>query len=166
MKTLPSQMLKFPMVTLHQLVSMLELNGVAVSTPSETRPHAVHAGLSVLQRHYQTDSVSRRAPMSSSHPRIWSLATNQTWVAMEATSQTHGHTSPTLVLSLMLATHTPQARLVSLALALENALALDHGPSTTALQAPQLLPEQLLLFRTKLNPTVLWRLHSTCMLIS
>jgi len=154
------------MVTLLQPVSTLEANGAAVSTPSETRPHAVHAGLSVLQKLFQTDSASRRAPTLSSHPRIWSLATNQTWVAMEDISATHGLTSPTLVLSLMLATHTPQARLVSLALALENALALAHGPSTTALQAQPLLPEPLLLFRTKLNPTVPWRLLSTCTLIS
>jgi len=66
----------------------------------------------------------------------------------------------------MLATHTPQARLVSLALALENALALVHGPNTTAHQEQLLLQEALQLFRMKSKATVLWRLHSTYMLTS
>jgi len=62
---------------------MLELISLVVFMKSETKHHAVHAGLSVPLKHFQIDSVSNQVEelMSFFPQRTWLIVTTQIWDA-------------------------------------------------------------------------------------
>jgi len=113
--------------------SIQDNNGQIAFTPSETKLNAVHAGLSVPQKLFQTDSVLLQTvlPMLSSHQKISSLATAGTWDATVVSSHGPGHISLTLVLLLTLASHTPQIRVLSPS-ALQPAKMVQTSRNTSA----------------------------------
>jgi len=150
------------MTSLLLLPLMPEPPGPAMSTPSEIRHLADPAGLSALQRHSATDSLSppRARPTSSSPPRTQSLAIRATSPVMVVTSTELGTTSPALVLLPMLACHTPLAR-AQLLHAQLNALAQAPGPNTSAKLAQLLPPEPLLESNLRSRPMDPWRPPST-----
>jgi len=110
---------------------MEEPNGVTVSTQSETRKLAVHAGPSLLQKLFQTDSVLPKK-MSFFHHKTWSHVTSSTWAAMVVSSHSLGVTSTRTVLSLTPVCHTPQASAQS-KLAQQPAQVVKHEKNTSVL---------------------------------
>lgn len=92
--------------------SIQERNGLVVSTILETKHHAALAGLSVLQKLFQTDSVLLLVvALTLFFPhKTWSLATREITLATVGTSIDHGNTSNNMVLPLTNASHTLQAK--------------------------------------------------------
>lgn len=128
--------------TLNQL-SIQENNGEAISTPSETKLHAVHAGLSDHLKHSATELPSplKERLTSSSHPKTWSLATRPILLVTEDISTKLGPILPTQVLSQKPVSHTPQEKEL-LKLAPKLALELVNSPNMLAKEIPLLPPEQ------------------------
>merc|ERR1712151_1002057 len=90
-----------------QTTSTPSTNGQAACTPSETKLDAVPAGLSPPLRFSPTELASKVVTTLSSPHKIWSLVTPATTAARVVTSTRLGTTFTKLVLSPMLATHTP-----------------------------------------------------------
>jgi hypothetical protein len=144
---------------------MPELNGQPASTPSEINNNADHVGLSVQQKHFQTESVllQRVKLKLSSHQKTWSHVTNKTWDVKVDISTKHGNISIQRVPLLIHVSHTPPV--VEMPPLAEQPVLMDqHSPNTNAvtLLTKRLLP-QLKMKSSELDP---WKLDSTYMLIS
>ena len=111
-------------------------NNLTAFTPSGISNNAVHAGLSLPPRLFQTDSVLLHTEllMSFSHLKIWFHATHGTWAAMVVSSHGLGATSRALVSSLMSASHT-FLELVKSPHAPRLVMTAQQRRSTSALQA-------------------------------
>jgi len=117
-----------------QLTSMPEPNGAKRSTPSETNNNAVHAGLSVPLKLFQTDSPLPQTERStlSSPQKTSSLATPTTTVAMVDTWIWLGNTSTNMEPSLTHVSHTLLVQDMP-PLVPQNALTVLPSPSSLAL---------------------------------
>lgn len=149
---------------LSQPLSIQEATGQDASMTSETKDNAVLAGLLLLLRLFQTDSVLLQADQSmSSFPhKIWSLATTATWVAMEDTWTEPGNTSKEQVLLQIHASHT----LPETVLAPPHAQDQVLSQNTSASLDPLLLLDPFPKFNLKFTKTVPWKLDSQSTLIS
>jgi hypothetical protein len=90
------------------IVSIPEQNGPTVSMPLEIKLNAVHAGLSLLQRPSQIDSVLPQVdrPTLSFQLKTSSLATRTTMLAKEVTLTLPGNILRRPVPQLTAASHT------------------------------------------------------------
>merc|ERR1712096_287600 len=94
-------------ILLIQTHSIQERNGQAACTPSEIKPDVVPVGLSPPLKFSLIEPVLKVVKMLSFHHKIWSLVINKTMVVKVVILTKLGIIFIILVLSLILAIHTP-----------------------------------------------------------